>query len=390
MKLQFQRYPRFFAPTVVAAIAMIVSGCSSFGGDDEDGISAEELLAGRGTWIAPSERAAQETSTEPVVTLEIQGATADEFSNADGTVILQLLLRDEAGRVIINDLGPESFTIDASGLQLSSVSNTSASASVVSADVSEVAVKPPTTSGLTGVLLFDSSGSTRQTDRERRRVDAANAFIEGMPEGTQLAVLDFGVVNGGILGRRVVSAGFDTSRLLTDFSSDPSLLMESVARVTSSGGTPMYVALSDAMRVLEAVKRQGAEEQFLIVFTDGEADDYDRAASDRIVSRANTLSAPIHTVALTGGGDVDETTMARLQSLSAGTSGLSFTAFDADQLVSNFEQLAGAVDAGVTLRVELKFSTALPAGTWRLAGSVEASANEGTAVSPFDVVFSVD
>ncbi len=373
---------------LAASLGLTLAACGSFGGDDDAGLSAEPLLSGQGTWTSPPERAAQNLSTEPAAQIALQGATVGPFSGADGTVYLQVQLSDADGRLIIEEILPESFTIDMDSLTLTSAA--SGGETVVSAEPSEVAIKPPTSSGLTGILLFDSSGSTASTDRERLRVEAAQAFVARMPEGTQLAIMDFGVANGGILGRRVVSPGFDASRLLSDFSSDRAALTEAIARVTSSGGTPMYAALVDALRALEAVKRQGAEEQFLIVFTDGAAGDYDAPALSGVVNRANALAAPVHTVALDGGGDIDNGTLARLQSIAAGTGGLSFSASIAEQLIAHFQQLAGAVDASVTIAVDMKFSSRLPSGRWTLSGDLAATINGGSVATPFTVEFSVE
>lgn len=377
--------------TLCGLLLCLFTGCSSFGGDDSSGLTARPVLSGGGTWVRPASRTVDALSTEPAVRLELQGATADGFTNADGTVFLQVLPRDAAGRVVLGELDVDSFAVDVSSLRLEPVVQVGGGQpTVVSAAVSEVAVKPPTEEGLTGMLLFDSSFSTKVTDRQRRRVDAARAFIGGMPAGTQLAVMDFGVANGGLFGRPVVSEGLQASRLLADFSALPEVLLAAVDRVTSSGGTPMYAALEDGLSVLEAVHARGAEELFLVVLTDGAAGDFDESRAAGVVSRANALGMPIHTVALTGQGADDDVSLAQLQSLAALTAGLSFTAFGADELVAHFAQLTGAVDARVTVRVDLKFSTALQAGNWRLRGELELVDGASGPTVPFEVVFGVE
>lgn len=381
----FRNVPRAL---LAIALATVIPACGSFGGDDDAGVSAVPLLSGQGTWTPPPERVAQDLSTEPVAQIAVQGTTVGPFSSADGTIYVQVQLTDASGRLIIEEVLPESFSIGLDSLTLTS--SASGGESVVSAEPSEVAIKPPTTTGLTGILLFDSSGSTYSTDRARYRVDAAQAFVAEMPEGTQLAIMDFGVANGGVFGRRVVSEGFDQSRLLSDFSSDRDALAGAIARVTSSGGTPMYAALRDALRALETVRQQGADEQFLIVFTDGAAGDYDAPALNQVVARANALSAPVHTVALDGGGGIDDGTLARLQSIASGTGGLSFSASTAEQLVAHFQQLAAAVAASVTVAVDVKFSNRLPSGRWTLSGRMDADMNGAVASTPFTVEFSVE
>lgn len=372
------------------ACAVMVTGCGSIGGDDDGGLSATEILAGGGSWQPPSGGAAAEASLDAVVSMQVQGGAGDSFTGSNGTLTLNLELLDAQGRPIGGDLAPENFMVRVAETQiLGAASNTPVGVTVVDAEVTEVSVKPPTVAGLTGALLFDSSGSTATTDRDRRRVDAAVAFVEGMPTGTQLTVMDFGVSRGGLFGPRVVSPGLSDSRLLSDFSSDPASLIEAISRVTSSGGTPMYGALGDALKVLESVHDRGAQDLFLIVFTDGEAGDYSSSRANSVIDRANAMEMPIHTVALTGGGAEDEVSLAKLQRLSSGTQGLSLTAFEPDELVRHFQQLTGAVESRVSIRVDLKFSGSVPTGTYRVTGLLDASVYGGSASAPFDVVLGV-
>jgi hypothetical protein len=376
--------------SLAVVAASFIGGCGSIGGDDDGGLSAVEILAGGGSWQSSSEGSAAQASLDAVVSMQVQGGAGDSFTGSNGTLTLNLELLDEQGRPIGGDLAPENFTVRLADTQIvSAVGSVPSGVSVVDAEVTEVSVKPPTAAGLTGALLFDSSGSTATTDRERRREDAAVAFVEGMPAGTQLTVLDFGVSRGGIFGRRVVSEGLSDSRLLSDFSSDPASLIEAIARVTSSGGTPMYGALGDALKILESVHDRGAQDLFLIVFTDGEAGDYSSSRANSVIDRANAMEMPIHTVALTGGDVEDQVNLAKLQRLSSSTQGLSLTAFEPAELVRHFQQLTGAVDSRVSIRVDLKFSGSVPTGTYRVTGILDASVYGGSASAPFDVVLGV-
>ena len=375
---------------IALAYALVCAGCGSIGGDDDGGLSAVEILAGGGSWQPSSEGSAAQASLDAVVSMQVQGGAGDSFTGSNGTLTLNLELLDAQGRPIGGDLAPENFTVRLADTQIvAAVGSTPVGVTVVDAEVTEVSVKPPTVAGLTGALLFDSSGSTATTDRDRRREDAAVAFVEGMPAGTQLTVLDFGVSRGGLFGPRVVSPGLSDSRLLSDFSSDPANLIEAIARVTSSGGTPMYGALGDALKILESVHDRGAQDLFLIVFTDGEAGDYSSSRASSVIDRANAMEMPIHTVALTGGDAEDQVNLAKLQRLSSSTQGLSLTAFEPAELVRHFQQLTGAVESRVSIRVDLKFSGSVPKGTYRVTGILDASVYGGSASAPFDVVLGV-
>lgn len=375
---------------IALAYALLCAGCGSIGGDDDGGLSAVEILAGGGSWQPSSEGSAAQASLNAVASMQVQGGAGDSFSGSNGTLTLNLELLDAQGRPIGGDLVPENFTVRLADTQIVSVMGSAPiGVTVVDVEVTEVSVKPPTVAGLTGALLFDSSGSTATTDRDRRREDAAVAFVEGMPAGTQLTVLDFGVSRGGIFGPRVVSPGLNNSRLLSDFSSDAANLIEAIARVTSSGGTPMYGALGDALKILESVHDRGAQDLFLIVFTDGEAGDYSSARASSVIDRANAMAMPIHTVALTGGDAEDQVDLAKLQRLSSSTQGLSLTAFEPAELVRHFQRLTGAVESRVSVRVDLKFSGSVPKGTYRVTGILDASVYGGSASAPFDVVLGV-
>jgi Mg-chelatase subunit ChlD len=380
---------------LILAFSILSVACGPIGGDAEPGISACPILEGKGTWTQPASQGAAVDTGKPLSAAKVLSAQTAQMTTRGGAFTLNLELTDAGGELLFAGLTTQNFTIDPTSLVLRKGEGSSVNTQV-SITTEGLDVKSPTAAGLTGVLLFDSSGSTAGTDSERLRVSGGQLFVDAIIAGTQLAVMDFGVSKGLFEGN-VVSPCLQESRLLMDFTSDKLALKASIDRVTAAGGTPMYAAIEDALTMAEAANRMGAQRPFIIVFTDGDASDFAQARADRAINRAKVLESAIHTVALVPStspeegstDDEDDVNLLNLQRLSAETGGISLTADKANQLPDHFNALASASNTGISItpRFGLTFSPSVEAGYYTLTGNVSVTnVNGGSASAPFRLI----
>ncbi|MCS6776004.1 MAG: VWA domain-containing protein [Chloroherpetonaceae bacterium] len=159
---------------------------------------------------------------------------------------------------------------------------------------------------LSVVLLFDQSGSIRDTDPEDVRLLAAQAAVRTLPEGTRFAVAHFqGLPDHQGNVQPVVQVD-------QEFTTDPEAVHTAIARLRGRtiGGTPLFTALLHAIALIE--REPYNQPRVIICLSDGlpDADDPELDA-ETVVRRARAANVQLHFVAL---GDLDWTllrTMAR-------------------------------------------------------------------------------
>ena len=382
---------------IIIALTAILMGtftaCGPIGGDAEEGVSACEATQGNGTWTQQNGAAVKDAGGA-VNDLKILGGLTEVNFGANGGIIeLQVQLKDAETLPVYDGLMVEHFSVTGSDFTFEPASTFVASGSKELSGVSvhDVKVTPPSEQPPSVILLFDSSGSTAGTDPDRIRVKAAKNFVQKLPEGSSIAVMDFGVAKD--LLDEVVSDCFEVSRFLLDFSADRDEVKSSVERVTAAGGTPLYAAVRDALKLVEGAKQLGAEQVDIVVFTDGQAGDYSKSVSKNIIKRANNNDSIIHTVALSvdDGDKENAVDIANLQRLSGGTNGIAVTASKAKQLEQHFENLAGGTASAAQVRVDLKVEprTNLSVGPWRIKGLLNVEYRGGMASAEIDVVIEV-
>ena len=377
---------------VLSALICLLPGCGPMGGGDADpGLSACGPLEGQTLWEVPTEQRLVEDSGLAISGLEVLGGLAAQMKTTGGRFTLNLELQDANGGLLYNNLTVPNFQIDPNTpLVLRSTEGGRIDFMYENVSTVDLKVTKPTGSGLTGVLVFDSSGSTNGTDSERLRVSGGQLFTDQVLDGTQLAVMDFGVSAGAF--ESTISSCFEEGRLLNDFTSDKGVIKASIDRVTSAGGTPMYDAIGDALGLAEAVHKKGAVRPFIIVFTDGQASDYSDEKAASLIARATAIESAIHTVALMDEGEElsesDAVDVQNLQRLSADTGGLSLSAAGADELPGHFNRLAGVSNSGISVaaKFNVDFNPALERRIYTLEGNVLADVNGGKASAPFKIM----
>jgi Mg-chelatase subunit ChlD len=377
--------------------------CGHVGGDVDPGITACEALEGSSTWNPLTYEGESIDSKDPISSLSVVGGLAQGFSSSGGKLKLNVQLKDQAGNYIFNGLSASDFELSAS-LEIKAASSfVNLTADVQSAKVSQIEtasalVAMPTEGGLPGaniIMLYDSSGSTASTDPDRARVSAGKKFVDQLNYAAQVVVMDFGVVKDGSLFDKVVSDCFGECRFLNDFSTNHDLIKTSIARVTSAGGTPLYAAIDDSIKLMKAVQKEGAKRFDLLIFTDGQAIDYSKSHASEIIEQAKSLNARIHTIALQEDKEdvnaENQIDIENLQRLSEQTNGTSLTTTNASSLSDEFEQVAQATNAVGSVYVVLDIQTdGLKSGLYTAKGNLKSSANGGRADDDFEVTFQVE
>lgn len=379
-----------FINILITSIAM---ACGPIGGDAEEGVSACEATQGNGTWSQQNGDAVKDGGGA-VNELNVLGGLSQEgFNKSGGVIELQVQLKDTDDLPVYDGLTANEFSVESANFTFEPASTFVASngKKIDSITVQDVSVTVPSELPPSVVLVFDSSGSTAATDPDRLRVKAAKSFVNQLPEASSVAVLDFGVAKD--LFDQVISKCFEVSRFLLDFSTDRDEIKASISRVTSAGGTPLYAAIGDALKLVEGAKELGAEQVDIIVFTDGVAGDYEKSTASKIIKRANRNEAIIHTVALSidDGEPENAVDIANLQRLSRDTNGISVTASKASELEDHFAGLAGGTASAAQVRVDLKVSPkeSLSSGPWRLKGKLGVEYRGGSASVDVDIVIEV-
>lgn len=384
-------------------ILSLLNACGHVGGDVGEGISACESLEGNSSWQSLTYSGESTDSKAPVSALSIVGGLAQGFRSTGGQLKLNVQLKDKDGNYIFNGLSASDFDLTAS-LEIKATSsfvNSQAdvqSAKVADVETSSALVGMATEGGVPGsniIMLYDSSGSTASTDPDRARVTAGQKFVDQLNNAAQVAVMDFGVVKDGSLFDKVVSACFKECRFLNDFTVDHDEIKSSISRVTAAGGTPLYGAIDDAVKLMKAVQKEGAQRFDLLIFTDGQSTDYSKSRATEIIDQAKSLNARIHTVALqedqAESNADNQIDIENLQRLSAQTNGTSLTTTNAASLSKEFEQVAQATNAVGSVYVVLQIETAdLKPGLYTARGNLKSSANDGRADDDFEVTFQVE
>ena len=232
----------------------------------------------------------------PVGALTFVGAGC-EFAG----LILQLLLLfmgaspdanfDENGRVglnmvPINEFGEVQFLTNA----LYDVEVTNPPQTIASVDMVES--KPAKEQGTFAVLL-DSSTSMESNDPERQRVTATVELTREVLIQTptsRMAVFDFGAGASG---------GFEETRALTPYTSDPAVLAEGTEKTIAEGWTPLYDSLVEVLgsmsTEIQATFQTTPVDKAIVVVSDGE-DTSSSASLEEVISLSKQLDIPVHVI----------------------------------------------------------------------------------------------
>ena len=222
---------------------------------------------------------------------------------------------------------------------------------------------------INAVLDLDQSGSMKNTDPERKRVDAAQSFIGRITAQDRLAVMTF----------RGADAGFRASSLLQDFTGDQALLNAAVQKVGQQNDTPIWDSVLDTLELHSGDEGGGNASRAVVLFTDGQR-------KGGTVNFAEALGAAkgsgvkFFTVGL--GAGRKQLDLTELQTLAEATGGTFANVADADGLEALFEKIFNAIRASGV--ITLNISPVPPAGSL-VTGTIKFDVNDKTFNLPYAV-----
>lgn len=190
------------------------------------------------------------------------------------------------------------------------------------------------------VLVVDESGSMMEDeDRMTPLKRAVATFMEVMPAGSRVAVVSF--------NSRV--------RVISPFGDDQEATRRAVQRLEADGGTRFYDAVSRAIDLLAEEPGRRA----ILALTDGMDTQSQEASLQSVIEQARAAGVPVHTL---GVGTEEEIATDELQELAESTRGRYFSASDASELLSIYEEVARRLGESYSLSYR---SARPPDGTLR-------------------------
>ncbi|WP_435017324.1 vWA domain-containing protein [Tundrisphaera sp. TA3] len=184
---------------------------------------------------------------------------------------------------------------------------------ILAFEAPETLVKRPTTV----VLVLDRSRSMLLEGRIVGLKAAVARFLDGLPRGSRVAVIAFS----------------SSVELILPFTEDMAAARRAVESLEADGGTHYYDAVAAALELL----RHEAGRRAILAMTDGEDTSNRPGALDAVILESRRLNLPIHTLGLGTGPQVTSGSLARLASE---TRGQAYSARDAGQLRSIYEEIA--------------------------------------------------
>ncbi|HEY2157616.1 MAG TPA: VWA domain-containing protein [Isosphaeraceae bacterium] len=189
------------------------------------------------------------------------------------------------------------------------------------------------------VLVVDRSGSMREGDKIGGLKRAVRTFLDGLPEGSRVAVIAFG----------------SDVELVCPFTTDRARVQAAVGRLRPFGGTRFFDAVDEALKLLETQSGRRA----VLALTDGQDSDSIQAI-DVPIDEAKRLNLPVHTLGLGEGNEIDD---ASLDRIAAETRGQTYRARDAEGLKAIYQELAERL--GSTYSLTYQTDRKVPDGTLR-------------------------
>jgi Mg-chelatase subunit ChlD len=296
------------------------------------------------------------SETPPIQSLSVSGVRVNSTTFAtNGRFALGLIATSDAGNAILNT----GVRVSAQVTSLSVGTPASTSISAVGTDADN-----PQNGATQATILMDNSGSMSSTDPTRLRSAAAKLFWEAVlpvRSTNRVAFLDFGAGT---------TAGFSSSRVLVPFTSNAARLDSALARVTASGGTPLYESLRETARWVDTSTATG-DNRVMLLLSDGQPNS--RTNRDSALAIAARANITVHTVGLGPASDLaatgrDSVAVNAIREIADRTGGVYAAATDASALAPIFSNIARASSRGQLLTT-FAISPIPPSGT-RVGGTV--------------------
>ena len=310
---------------------------------------------------------------QPIQSLAVSGVKVNSATFAsNGRFGLGLIATSNGGEAILD----RSVGVSAQVTAIS-VGNPSASAvALVSTDADN-----PQNGATQATILMDNSGSMSGTDPQRLRAAAAKLFWEAVlpvRATNRVAFLDFGTSP---------STGFTSSRLLVPFTTSAARLDSALARVTASGGTPLYESLRETARWIDTSTSGTSDNRVMLLLSDGQPNS--RTNRDSAIAIASRANITVHTVGLGPASDLaatgrDSAAVSAIREIADRTGGVYAAATDASALGPIFANIARASSRG---QLVTTFAISpVPASGTRVSGTVTVTSGGTTQTATWTFV----
>jgi VWFA-related protein len=193
---------------------------------------------------------------------------------------------------------------------------------------------------ITAVLVVDRSLSMLEENRIGGLRLAVATFLNGLPQGSRVAVVAFG----------------SDVELVSPFTGDLASVQAAVEGLRPAGATRYYDAVAESLALIDHETGRRA----VLALTDGEDTFSQTATLESVIASARRVGVPVHALGL---GSDDEIESEALRRLAAGTRGQYYSARQADQLRQIYEQLAERLRSSYTLVYQT--DRKIPDGTLR-------------------------
>ena len=210
----------------------------------------------------------------------------------------------------------------------------------------------------------------KNTDPERKRVDAAGSFIGRITAQDRLAVMTF----------RGDDEGFRASSLLQDFTGDQAALNAAVAKSRADKTTRRsWDSVLDTLELHSGDEGGGNASRVVVLFTDGQRKGGSVDFAEAL-GAAKGSGVKFFTVGL--GAGRKQLDLTELQTLAEATGGTFANVADADGLEALFEKIFNAIRASGVITVNI--SPVPPAGSL-VTGTIQFDINDKTFNLPYAV-----
>jgi uncharacterized protein YegL len=301
---------------------------------------------------------------KPVESAPISGIVPGFFTTDGGNFMLSVSPLDPDGKLIIKGLTLNDFFFT----PIKVADSANPKNVLGEGKVIPTSFKINLAARLTGILVFDSSGSMSTNDPKDLRKFAGNQFVSRLGSNDQVAIINF--------------AG-DQISVLQEFTSKKSLLNKAINKISADGGTPLYAALVKAIGLLNTL---GAKNPAILVLTDGQNDTDKPDIFADVVNQANDVNIPIFPIGLGSGIDFSQ-----LQELALRTGGTFALAQNAEELSALFDKLAISVTEGRII-VNAKGTFAHPLtkfGSYYVSGDLITKSGGNSITTPFQFIVEI-
>lgn len=310
--------------------------------------------------------------TPSTATLNGYTVERDGAGNPTGNVDLNVSALDGSGEPIDGEIttGAVTVLVRQNPAARNALSPTQLSPAQVYTGTATVKVDIELEEVISAIIDIDQSGSMKTTDPERKRVDAAKAFVNRTKEQDRVAVMTFSGAGEGLRA----------STLLQNFTSDKALLGTAIDKVGQRLETPIWDSTLDTLDVhADDPGGIAGASRVVVLFTDGQRNGGTANFSDALAAAQET-DVKFFTIGL--GAGPKEIDLTELQALAAATGGTFANVDSADELDTLFEKVFNAIRASGT--ITLGITPTPPAGSL-VTGTVEFTVNGRTFNLPYAV-----